>query len=43
MKDLKTKVKAIEDDILNSDKVSANLIELKYRSRRINPQMDGAK
>ena len=34
MKNLKTEVKAIEDDLLNADEVSAKLIELEDRSRR---------
>ena len=32
---LKTEVKAKEDDLLNADEVSAKLIELEDRSRKI--------
>ena len=34
IKNLKTEVKAIEDDLLNADEVSAKLIELEDRTRR---------
>ena len=41
IKNLKTEVKAIEDDLLNTDEVSAKLIELEDRSRRNNFRIDG--
>ena len=40
IKNLKTEVKAIEDDLLNADEVSAKLIELEDRSRRNNLRID---
>ena len=43
IKNLKTEVKAIEDDLLNADEVSAKLIELEDRSRRNNLRIDGIK
>ena len=43
IKNLKTEVKAIEDDLLNTDEVSAKLIELEDRSRRNNFRIDGIK
>ena len=43
IKNLKTEVKAIEDDLLNADEVSAKLVELEDRSRRNNLQIDGIK
>ena len=43
MKNLKTEVKAIEDDPFNADEASAKLIELENRSRRNNLQIDGIK
>ena len=42
-KHLKTKLHAIENDLLNADKVSAKLIELKDRSRRNKLRIDGIK
>ena len=41
IKNLKTEVKAIEDDLLNADEVSAKLIELEDRSQRNNLRIDG--
>ena len=43
IKNLKTEVKAIEDDLLNADEVSAKLVELEDRSRRNNLRIDGIK
>ena len=43
IKNLKTEVKAIEDDLLNADGVSAKLIKLVDRSRRNNLRIDGVK
>ena len=43
IKNLKTEVKAIEDDLLNADEVSAKLIELEDRSQRNNLRVDGIK
>ena len=43
IKNLKTEVKAIEDDLLNADEVSANLVELEDRSLRNNLRIDGIK
>ena len=43
IKNLKTEVKAIEDDLLNADEVSAKLIELEDRPRRNNLRIDGIK
>ena len=43
MKKLETEVKAMEDDLLNADEVSAKLIELEDRSRRNNLQIDSIK
>ena len=43
IKYLKTEVKAIEDDLLNADEVSAELVELEDRSRRNNLRIDGMK
>ena len=40
IKNLKTEVKAIEDDLLNADEASAKLIELEDRSRRNNLRID---
>ena len=42
-KNLKTEFKAIEDDLLNADEVSAKLIELEDRSWRNNIRIDGIK
>ena len=39
----KTEVKAIEDDLLNPDEVSAKLIQLEDRSQRNNLPIDGIK
>ena len=41
IKNLKTEVKTIEDDLLNADEVSAKLIKLEDRSRRNNLRIDG--
>ena len=41
LKDLKTDVKAIENDLLNPDEVSDKLVELEDRSRRNNLRIDG--
>ena len=41
--DLKAEVKAVEDGLLNDDKVSAKLIRLEDRFRRNNLQIDGVK
>ena len=35
MKDLKSEIKAIEDDLLNADEVSAKSIELEEWSQKI--------
>ena len=43
IKNLKTEVKAIEDDLLKADEVSAKLVELEDRSRRNNLRIDGIK
>ena len=43
IKNLKTEVKAMEDNLLNADEVSAKLIELEDRSRRNILRMDGIK
>ena len=40
---MKTGVKAIEDDPLNTDEVFAKSIKLEGRSQRNNPQIDGIK
>ena len=41
--DLKAEVKAIEDGLLNDDKVSAKLMQLEDRFRRNNLQIDGVR
>ena len=43
IKNLKTEVKAMEDDLLNANEVSAKLVELEDRSRRNNLRIDGIK
>ena len=43
IKNLKTEVKAIEDDLLNAEEVSAKLIKLEERSLRNNFRIDGIK
>ena len=43
IKNLKTKFKAIEDDLSNAVEVSAKLIELEDRFRRNNLRRDGIK
>ena len=43
VKKTKTEAKAIEDDLLNADEVSAKLIELEDRSQRNDLRIDGIK
>ena len=40
IKNLKPEFKAIENDLLNADEVSAKLIKFEYRSRRNNLRID---